>query len=477
MPAQSYNITRTGPNPWYYTEWNGNVVNMGNFLTTLKYIDKLTISSISASGWKQLNKRQRSVIRHNYSKTLERHKAESESFIERGITPVSGQPSRTTVYTKSWAVDCFFQAGYWPDPGPSNSTWKGGDLSREVDNKLLSKLANENQSSSLLVTLAEAHKTANHVAKTATRLAEALRALRKCRFGDFTRALGITATYKQEVRFGRKKKKVLYDLHMNDPRNGHMEATFRSNSYQEQRALTKYGQRQEFQKFMADTWLEYSYGWKPLLMEVNDSMKAVAKHCVERQNVLLSVIATAAFENPEVNVTSKANGYDVRFQRIENRKERLIVNYYKPESVLNALNNFGVLNPLEVAWELIPFSFVVDWFIPVGDAIRNLTSTVGLLFHGGVRTRHTKATATTTVYANGIPYAWNGVGSSMVCSGSATKVNEQFLLTRTVLNSFPNPTMPSLKDPRSIAHGLSAISLLSNLFLTGSPGSNRNLRT
>lgn len=26
----------------------------------------------------------------------------------------------------------------------------------------------------------------------------------------------------------------------------------------------------------------------------------------------------------------------------------------------------GLTNPLSVAWELIPFSFVVDWFLPIG---------------------------------------------------------------------------------------------------------------
>lgn len=40
--------------------------------------------------------------------------------------------------------------------------------------------------------------------------------------------------------------------------------------------------------------------------------------------------------------------------------------------------NLNIGNPIEWAWELIPFSFVVDWVIPVGDAIAALYADRGL---------------------------------------------------------------------------------------------------
>jgi len=33
-------------------------------------------------------------------------------------------------------------------------------------------------------------------------------------------------------------------------------------------------------------------------------------------------------------------------------------------------------NPMELAWELIPFSFVVDWFLPIGNWISALDATL-----------------------------------------------------------------------------------------------------
>jgi hypothetical protein len=44
---------------------------------------------------------------------------------------------------------------------------------------------------------------------------------------------------------------------------------------------------------------------------------------------------------------------------------------FKPTN-LNSWGSFGLLNPAAVAWELLPFSFVVDWFLPVGRYLEGL---------------------------------------------------------------------------------------------------------
>jgi hypothetical protein len=40
-------------------------------------------------------------------------------------------------------------------------------------------------------------------------------------------------------------------------------------------------------------------------------------------------------------------------------------------------NQLGFLNPALVAWELVPFSFVVDWFVNVGAVISSMTDFMG----------------------------------------------------------------------------------------------------
>lgn len=40
-------------------------------------------------------------------------------------------------------------------------------------------------------------------------------------------------------------------------------------------------------------------------------------------------------------------------------------------------NQLGLINPGTVAWEIVPFSFLVDWFIPVGAWLNSFTDILG----------------------------------------------------------------------------------------------------
>lgn len=61
---------------------------------------------------------------------------------------------------------------------------------------------------------------------------------------------------------------------------------------------------------------------------------------------------------------------------------------------LRALNQVGLLNPLSVAWELVPFSFIIDWFAPVGPMFQALTAPAGLIFVDGTCSNRFSLTAT-----------------------------------------------------------------------------------
>lgn len=41
-------------------------------------------------------------------------------------------------------------------------------------------------------------------------------------------------------------------------------------------------------------------------------------------------------------------------------------------------NQLGLINPATVAWEVVPFSFLVDWFLPVSRFLESQTDTLGL---------------------------------------------------------------------------------------------------
>ena len=47
---------------------------------------------------------------------------------------------------------------------------------------------------------------------------------------------------------------------------------------------------------------------------------------------------------------------------------------YEMTEQLSTPRSLGLTDPLSVAWELIPYSFVVDWFYPIGTYLENLNT-------------------------------------------------------------------------------------------------------
>ena len=129
----------------------------------------------------------------------------------------------------------------------------------------------------------------------------------------------------------------------------------------------------------------------------------------------------------------------------------------------------GIDNPLEVVWELIPLSFVADWFIPVGEFLRSLTATNGLVFHSGYKATRDVRKVEAGFFGNGRRNVSGGtIYGPLVGQGVMTKfwMNQ----VRTKLIAFPVPTMPTFNDPRSVKDGglkraTSAIALLQSAFL------------
>lgn len=57
----------------------------------------------------------------------------------------------------------------------------------------------------------------------------------------------------------------------------------------------------------------------------------------------------------------------------------MCLKYHIENDVAKRLNEFGLLDPDQIAWEVTPWSFVIDWFVPVGEYIQALTATQGLV--------------------------------------------------------------------------------------------------
>jgi hypothetical protein len=111
-------------------------------------------------------------------------------------------------------------------------------------------------------------------------------------------------------------------------------------------------------KALSANWLELQYGWLPLM-----------KDCRSASEALLALT-----DRPMVQ-TYRARGY-VRFKGYwtqPNSALYMVNNYYqrvyivKMQEAYSKVASLGLLDPEVVAWELVPFSFVADWFLPIGN--------------------------------------------------------------------------------------------------------------
>lgn len=128
-------------------------------------------------------------------------------------------------------------------------------------------------------------------------------------------------------------------------------------------------------------WLEFNFGWIPLVQTVYDAM---AVTCGDFPPV--KVNAKSTIEIPQI---PSNRTYDWNYRGIirSSMKIGYDVSVENPNTWL--LGSLGLINPIEWIWEAIPYSFFVDYFINVGDLIHNLSSFAGLQFSNGYTTLYT----------------------------------------------------------------------------------------
>lgn len=131
----------------------------------------------------------------------------------------------------------------------------------------------------------------------------------------------------------------------------------------------------------AERWLEYQYGWLPLMGDIYDTAELLKKGFRESKPIMSEVRNLKDFHQ----LTAKAepaNSSDALYGN-STISYRAKVYFSIDDSTLNRLGQMGLINPLEVAWALVPFSFVVDWFMPVGNMMEALSARCGVDFIDG----------------------------------------------------------------------------------------------
>lgn len=150
--------------------------------------------------------------------------------------------------------------------------------------------------------------------------------------------------------------------------------------------------------------LEYDYGWKPMIGDMFNAAKVL-----ESPYPRLTAKGTSSmpFEH------SSSPGYGAG--PVKCRHSAIVqADVYVDNPMLYKASQAGLINPLGVAWELVPFSFVVDWFLPIGDLLGQHSDYVGLdlvnAFHTHYRRYAVKGNTSAHDYAQPgtplVPYKW-----------------------------------------------------------------------
>jgi hypothetical protein len=113
-------------------------------------------------------------------------------------------------------------------------------------------------------------------------------------------------------------------------------------------------------------WLELQYGWLPTLSDTFEAVKAFHKISEGPRSKLFR---TSVKKQGEIEGSHSPSLYSAKYTSV--LQTYLMYEMYEEMSIYRQL---GLTDPASVMWELIPYSFVVDWFVPIGTYLDNLNA-------------------------------------------------------------------------------------------------------
>lgn len=273
------------------------------------------------------------------------------------------------------------------------------DVSSNLENRVRTELLNTVKDSPihLGVFAAEFGKSLETIRDTALKIYEAYRAFRRGDFRRVLRVLGITSS--------------------------------RGNS---------------------QNWLSYQYGWMPLLQDAYGASELLTEPLRSQTGLFMSSrrINERYADLPKPTLYHK--DWEHNGSWVVGCQGR--VYYTVSDSLADLAKRSGLTNPLLIAWELMPFSFIIDWFLPIGSVLEALDATIGLKFKSGYITHYSKGSAVCSYY-----YVQSG-HSLPEGKRHRIRISNQ-AMRRIPLVSWPKPNV-YIRSPFSATRAISALALL-----------------
>lgn len=197
---------------------------------------------------------------------------------------------------------------------------------------------------------------------------------------------------------------------------------------------------------LAGRWLELQYGWLPMLSDIHEGQKAFAS--LNDKSRRFTVYARSSSRTFTWGGSSSPSNWQ---NSGRGRTQRRIL--YRMDESISSARSLGLLDPLSLAWELVPYSFVVDWFVPIGAYLENLSCVPKL-----------RGTFVTTTFSSGTVYV--RPLQNLIYYGGAKIDGKSVRLDRTVSTqlSTARPSFKPIERIFSPGHFWNALALSARHF-------------
>lgn len=218
----------------------------------------------------------------------------------------------------------------------------------------------------------------------------------------------------------------------------------------------------------SELWLELVYGWIPLMQDIYGSILILSDRTQELGLVVRGRGSASDVQSTPIQVPSLTTDVSPGFRTAAvtdamETSHRVGVTLWYELTGLNvrSANSLGLINPASLQWDLLPYSFIVDWFLPIGPWLNSFTADAGLEFISGTVSYKREVHGFLQKERAVSPFQWSSIGGSTVTHDTASIEANYF--RRGVYTARPVPGL-YFKNPISAIHVLNALALLRQAF-------------
>lgn len=204
----------------------------------------------------------------------------------------------------------------------------------------------------------------------------------------------------------------------------------------------------------AGHFLQFQYGWKPLMQDIHDLYEDVRDAGKPKSLLITARRVVRGNHSYKQKSTRLFEGRVADWTTTSSYSTTCHLTGKLSDIWLRRGTQYGLNNPAALAWELVPWSFVVDWAMPIGNVLQAFTAPAGLDFVSGYTSARIQGRRIASISGPNVGPAVQGSPSE--------HMTERFSFRRDALPGWPSP-LPYVKSPLSTTHTLNALALLRQL--------------